>query len=179
MIMVESSPELSPEKPWFSNLRPMPPWNSETAREAGRKGGKVMSERKAVANSLKNRIWCEPKCPIYSSCPFPKMSHIQYEGKCALKRQEAKIQGMIVGLLLDENKTLEVIEQLLAEMAIGSLGDFKKQAILVDKLLNLYKLEHWIKSKSQAEIEKRDYKFVVEVKEPKVLQEKKDDKKDS
>ncbi len=167
----EPSPEPSPENWPFSDIGKHPPWNSETAREAGRMGGRVRSERKAVANSLRRRVWCEPGCKIFFSCPFARMSRKEYENKCALKLQNANIQGFITSILLEENKLIEVICQLLAEMYIGSLGDFHNQAVLVEKLMRLYDLEHKWKEKT-----KNEGTFIVHIVEPEVLKKKPEDR---
>lgn len=157
----EPSPKPSENKPWpFCNLKPIP-WTKETAREAQLKSAMVRSERKAVAQSLRARVWCEPKCPLHVKCPFVGMSRINYEGKCALKRQDERIQGNTVDLLLNKDKMLDVMLRTLADMNWETLGNFKNKSVFFDKVLALYQAIHGIKSK--VEVEKRDYKFVIEV----------------
>jgi hypothetical protein len=157
----EPSLKPSEDKPWpFCNLHPIP-WTKETARGAQLKSAKVRSERKIVAQSLRSRKWCEPKCPLYMKCPFVGMSQKNYEGKCALKRQDERIQGNTVDLLLNKDKMLDVMLRTLADMNWETLGSFKNKSVFFDKVLALYQAVHGVKSK--VEVEKRDYKFVIEV----------------
>lgn len=151
------------EKNWpFCNLKPIPWGDSERARELGRKGGLVRSERKAVANGLKGRKWCEPGCKHYWICAFSgEISKKMYEGQCGLKKQEPKVQGMMLELMTDDLEEMKTIRRLLIQMALGAGLDFKKQAILAEFLLKVYQAKHGVKSK--VEVEKRDYKFIVEV----------------
>jgi hypothetical protein len=94
-------------------------------------------------------------------CPFVGMSQKNYEGKCALKRQDERIQGNTVDLLLNKDKMLDVMLRTLADMNWETLGSFKNKSVFFDKVLALYQAVHGVKSK--VEVEKRDYKFVIEV----------------
>lgn len=70
------------------------------------------------------------------------MSAKQYEGKCALKRQDAKLQVMIVDLLLHEDKILDNMKRILADMSWEALGSFRNKAVLFDKFSELYDKIH-------------------------------------
>jgi len=158
---MKHSPSHKPDKWPFADIGRHPPWNSETARAAQLKGAGVMSERRSVAQSLKNRKWCEPGCPLFIRCPFVGMSRTKYEGRCALKRQDERIQGNTVDLLMNKDKMLDVMLRTLADMNWETLGSFRNKSVFFDKVLALYQAIHGVKSK--IEVEKRDYKFVVEV----------------
>jgi hypothetical protein len=156
-------PNLEPKR---SNLRTAPPFNSETGRVAGKRSAKVMTERKAVANALRKRKWCEPKCRIYFSCPFVNVSRERFDGKCALKSQDSKLQGMIVDILMHDDKIIDSMRRIIADMSWETIGDFRKKAIVFDKLRDLYETIHGTKAK--LEVEKKDYKFIVEVRKTQV-----------
>ena len=163
---MSSEPTEKPSEKKLKNLIPFKKNDPRTKRLQS-KGGKSKSAKKAVANALRKRKWCEPKCSMYFSCPFVNMSQKQYEGRCALKKQDAKVQGMIVDLLLDPDKIIDNMKRVLADMSWEALGSFKNKAVLFDKLKDLYETVHAKKISHDI----TGGSFTVVIKEPKVLQE--------
>jgi hypothetical protein len=123
-----------------SNLKP--PFNSETGRAAGSKRKRITEKRRKQLAFLK-RKWCNLDCVHYYSCPFPDTSKDKYEGKCALKTMPPSVQGQIADLLIEgKDGTIGAMRRIVAEMSANAKGDFRRQAILFDKIQGLHETLH-------------------------------------
>lgn len=78
--------------------------NKDNAGELGKRGGKIVSEKKIFANSWRNRIYCNKTCQIWETCPLMSLSMKQKDKKgrhvCLLKTAPDKIQKRIFNLFL-------------------------------------------------------------------------------
>ena len=82
-------------------------------KEDSIKGGKTVTKKKRIANSLRNRVLCRLSCPLYASCFAKYLSFSKFDGKCALKEFPHKIQQQTVNAIL---KGEEGIESMLLEL---------------------------------------------------------------
>ena len=84
-----------------------------------RKGGKSRSKRKAIANSLKNRKYCNTRCPLFP-CFAEPLSHEKYSGECALKKFPYNLQKKVIDLFLKGEQGMNTqIMHMLIEVSKG------------------------------------------------------------
>ena len=69
------------------------------AKESGRKGGLNNKGKNTISHMLKNRIYCNAKCPVFYSCPVQPLSEKQFKGKCSLKEMPLKFQERTLDIL--------------------------------------------------------------------------------
>lgn len=108
------------------NLKP--PWNTETAREAGKKGGST----KSLSRDISRRKWCNHHCPIWP-CVFQPLSMNKYGGVCALNKQSETIKTKYYKLMSGEETDLN--KMLFQELIlVQDPKDFIKYGCMIHKV---------------------------------------------
>lgn len=123
------------ERPQNKHLKP---FTSKTGREGGKVGGKSRSERKAVANALKNRINCNNTCSLYP-CPVQPVSADKYNGKCALKEQGKRFQDRVINIFTKGHDGLMTeLKTIVADLSALSVVSDDDKTLQLDKKLKYF-----------------------------------------
>ena len=126
------------------------PFNSETAKIKGKKGGQSTSDRKTMAVRINARKWCKPECPLYP-CPFYPLVK-ELKGKCALKQMPERLQDRTLRLFLDGREgAVKEMTNILIELSrdVETINEdhdtnecMKAKALYFDKVKNFIETAH-------------------------------------
>ena len=126
------------------------PFTSETAREAGAKGGKTITEKRRLAQSLAKRKYCSTECRIFEKCPFKAIAFQDPDKICALKKLPDRVRRRFQRLFIDgEEGLIDEIKELLYEFSleIDNEEDKKIKLAYLDRLLKFYQIVYGAKMK--------------------------------
>lgn len=125
--------ETKPEKQEIVAVSPLT--GATLTKKQSSKGGKAITDRKIIANSINTRKYCNNSCKLWP-CPYMYLSHSSMiKGKCALKQLPHRTQIRIERLYLKgefgviqelRNIIIKLAEYADTENNIDALKDYFK-----------------------------------------------------
>lgn len=76
------------------------------AKEAGRRGGGVVSDLKRFTQAIAQRKRCTPACPIYEHCPAMPVSYSLKSKYCQFKKLDEGLRRRFIRLFFQERQGL-------------------------------------------------------------------------
>ena len=107
-------------------------------KEDRSKGGKRVTEKKRIANSLRRRKYCNEKCMFWKFCPFKYQSFSVNKGECFLKTLPLQMQHQLTKMLTEEGMR-DILKEIYSVEYVKKITDNIHRERLLKHGIELYK----------------------------------------